>query len=419
MENGRYLLDLSMQSGARPVYSEEELAVVTGKLWGLLSRLAESYTGSASSSLRAETAQALLQSACFLLSLSLKDGADPTALVGRLCDEDYDKLFQRGLGEATARLEAGKELLSKARETMLRVNNTAYSGTLRELGGFFDRYNYYYFAHEIPCLLDYPLAVPVDEKLLGIVYIHEYLRRLVLENEFCSRFDAGAVGRLVGRVCPDDGLVSLYEAVMLQAVALTLIDGDVSSLDVTAEARRKLQSTLREKSASEHWLLAAGRLCVQLELVGEARAYLLEASEAAFIHVRYAAELDRLDAVLPQLRDARERERMPAGRTRYIDGEAMSDEKLRALIDELASCRYVPDKVAMVRQNVKSMRDLFEVLNICFWGDEGGARVRTLDGAERALLSERIRARKKGNPDWRSESGWEERFSEFIRQQTR
>jgi hypothetical protein len=125
MENGRYLLDLSMQSGARPVYSEEELAVVTGKLWGLLSRLAESYTGSASSSLRAETAQALLQSACFLLSLSLKDGADPTALVGRLCDEDYDKLFQRGLGEATARLEAGKELLSKARETMLRVNNTA------------------------------------------------------------------------------------------------------------------------------------------------------------------------------------------------------------------------------------------------------------------------------------------------------
>ncbi len=142
-------------------------------------------------------------------------------------------------------------------------------------------------------------------------------------------------------------------------------------------------------------------------------------SEAAFIHVRYAAELDRLDAVLPQLRDARERERMPAGRTRYIDGEAMSDEKLRALIDELASCRYVPDKVAMVRQNVKSMRDLFEVLNICFWGDECAALFRTLDGAERALLSERIRARKKGNPDWRSESGWEERFSDFIRQQTR
>jgi hypothetical protein len=65
---------------------------------------------------------------------------------------------------------------------------------------------------------------------------------------------------------------------------------------------------------------------------------------------------------------------------------------------------------------VKSLRDLFEVLNICFWGVECEALFRTLDGTERALLSERIRARKKGNPDWKSESGWEERFSGFVKQ---
>jgi hypothetical protein len=93
----------------------------------------------------------------------------------------------------------------------------------------------------------------------------------------------------------------------------------------------------------------------------------------------------------------------------------MADEKLRALIDEIASCRHVSDKVAMVRQNVKSMRDLLEILNVCFWGDECAALFKALDGAERALLKEQIRARKKRDPDWKPESGWEERFFDYTK----
>ena len=51
----------------------------------------------------------------------------------------------------------------------------------------------------------------------------------------------------------------------------------------------------------------------------------------------------------------------------------MDNEKLRDLINEIKSCRFVSDKVAMVKQEVKSIGDLVEVLNICFWEEEAVA----------------------------------------------
>ena len=156
----------------------------------------------------------------------------------------------------------------------MTVNNTAYNGTVGELGKFFARYNTYYFAHEIPCMIDYPLALPVDENLLGIEYIQEYLRRFVLETAFCRLFNAGAVRRLVKRVCPDDGLISIYESVVIHAVALTLIKGDILSLDMTAEFCRSVQRILCAKDARGRWRAAADTLGELLALDDEAGDYL-------------------------------------------------------------------------------------------------------------------------------------------------
>ncbi len=413
MDGDKLPLALSARFGAAPVLSDAETAAVHRKLWDLLGRLAINYTGAGSSSVRAETAQALLQSACFLIGLSLGDGAAPAALKKQLIDEDnYEKLFQKGLEAVTSRIETGKALLIKAKETQIKINNAAYTGTTGEVEKFFARYNYCYFAHEIPCMLDYPLAVSVDEKLLGIEYIHAYLSRLILENEFCAGFDARTVRRLVGRVCPDGGLISIYEAVVIQAVALTLIKGDVFSLDVTEGARRAVQSALISDAMRERWLAAAESLCILFDLEDDAKAYLKKTAEEAFIHVRYAAEMGRLDALLPPLHDERE---AVYKHVRFIDGEVMDDEKLRMLMDEIASCRHVSDKIAMVKQNVKSMRDFFEVLNICFWGDECGMLFKSLDSAACALLLQRVRIQKQKNPDWRSESGWEENFIDYMK----
>ncbi len=403
--DGQFLLDLAAQNGMEPAYKDEEMELMRRKLWELLSKVTQSYTGAGSSSLRAETAQALLRSVSFLIILGLEEDGDSKEINRRLIEENYETLFETGLDAVTACIEAGKTLLKKAGETALNVENTAYSGTTDELSGFFAQYNYYYFAHDIPCMLDYPLAWPVDEKLLGIVYINEYLRRLVLENEFCGLFDKQALKMLIQRLCPDDSLISIYEAVVIQAVGLELIENDIQLLEMTERELQALQKILHDEAARNKWQSAAQTLAERLELPDKAKNYFLETAEEAFWHIRHAAEMGQLEALMPPHKTIRESREV---KTLFIDGQMMENERLRALMDEISSCRYVSDKIAMVKSNVKSIRDLFEILNLCFWGDECTAFFEALDETERAILISQLQLRKKRNPDWKSESGWEE-----------
>jgi len=51
------------------------------------------------------------------------------------------------------------------------------------------------------------------------------------------------------------------------------------------------------------------------------------------------------------------------------------------------------------------LQDLIEVLNVCFWGDEGRGLLAGLENREHDLLRQYIR---KKPDEWRSDSGWEE-----------
>lgn len=70
----------------------------------------------------------------------------------------------------------------------LPVPLDAYQDTLEHaMPDFFNSYDPGFFAHEIPCGIDYPLAFD-DMSLQGIFYIRRYLETLELETEFCRCF---------------------------------------------------------------------------------------------------------------------------------------------------------------------------------------------------------------------------------------
>lgn len=54
----------------------------------------------------------------------------------------------------------------------------------------------------------------------------------------------------------------------------------------------------------------------------------------------------------------------------FEDGEMMDDEKLRLFIEEMQECRYLSDKIGMIREQIHSLSDLEEVLKECFWDAE-------------------------------------------------
>ncbi len=213
--------------------SDEEQAALQARLWRLLTKRTERYAAGDSTSMPMETAQELLLSICFTLEAHLKaTGATQKLLV----TEDLNALFEGGLKAIEAQTVKSKRLWQAACLSAPELENTAYQDTLRSIGGFWRRYDYYFFAHQIPCDIDYPLCQPVPESCGGAEYLSEYLRRILIENGILRLFERELVVRLLQLCYPDykGMLINLCEPVIINAVGLALIGGAPLSLQISA-----------------------------------------------------------------------------------------------------------------------------------------------------------------------------------------
>ena len=169
----------------------------------------------------------------------------------------------------------------------------SYRGTLAEIHGFFRAYDFRFFAHQIPCLIDYQLSQAVPVELLGVRFINEYLRSLACENAVCARFDPARADKLLRE---QDSLytqevTNLYEPLAERALALALLGGDIHGLALTEEQRAALRERL---AAGERLSGAAGCLARALELSGMQCAYLERTAEAMETRLRAAFQLKML-----------------------------------------------------------------------------------------------------------------------------
>ena len=108
------------------------------------------------------------------------------------------------------------------------LENRSLRDTLRSIGRGFRRYDTRFFPQRFDCDIDYQLAVPVSESLLGINYVNQYLTRLAAENSLLTRLPQGEVRAVLERSCPDwrGLLVNLYAPAAANALARTLLGGE-------------------------------------------------------------------------------------------------------------------------------------------------------------------------------------------------
>lgn len=176
--------------------SEEEHRTLQYKLWQFLGQRTARYTMGESSSVPMATAQELFTSILFTLQLS---GASPHTLLSGPIEEHY----QRGLAVIEHELERGRSLWQAVYNSSPKVENISYLDTISNILHFFRQYDYRFFAHQIPCDIDYQLCRPVPEHLPGISYINQYLTHLLTENKLLQRFRPNFVIDLLERYCPD------------------------------------------------------------------------------------------------------------------------------------------------------------------------------------------------------------------------
>ena len=252
---------------------------VQTELVKLLAKKTERYTGGESTSVPVETAQKLLYSVCFTLGVDFSGSSlDLDRLAGKNLTREYDQ----GLSRIEEKIQWGKDLWETAYLTAPAIENISLRDTLESIGGFWKRYDYTYFAHEIPCDIDYQLCRPVPETQFGIDYINQYLSRLIIENDFIRRFPLMQEIGLLEQYCPDYRglLINLYEPIATNALGLEILETEVQELDISPCQERELFRRLASLSGASRKKLmeqSANRLSDRLQLASEkSKTYLLE-----------------------------------------------------------------------------------------------------------------------------------------------
>lgn len=259
------------------------------KLWELLRLQTERYTMGQSTSIRSDTAQMLLRSICF--SLDQLHQVQPER---DLLREPPDVLLREAAETVRRQTARTRFQYRRACGCLYQEESLSLRDTLRGIGGFFRDYDPQFFAAEVPCDIDYQLAHPVPDSLLGVAWLRDYLDRLLTEDTILRRFHPEAVRRVLASSSPDhrELLVNLYEPAAAAALGVTMTEGSLFTLDITAAGQAALTALL------EPLPLAGRRLA--LERAGENLARRLELPAAAAVYLRETALAlaPRLDAVL-------------------------------------------------------------------------------------------------------------------------
>lgn len=270
-EYGSELVPVLVDDAGEELATPNEAAAFQVRFLRLLERRTAIHTMGDSTSVPRYVAADLLRSICFVLGID----PDRPEIPRRLLTVDLEDEYRRRLVDIERRVKAAEQLWRDVCATMPLIENIALRDTLKNLGAVFKWYDYRSMAHEIPVMIDYPLCHPVPETLLGIDYIEEYLRRLMIEAELLARFEVDKIQRVLAAAYGDyiEPLVNLYEPVATNVIGLVLIGRDPSEPLVTESDRVKIAGRLRPlaEAAGKRLLReAAVAVCKGLDIGDEA-----------------------------------------------------------------------------------------------------------------------------------------------------
>ncbi len=251
---------------------------ITEALYSLLSAQCKSFTGGQSSSLSVETVEALLSSICFSLScFANKYGQNALLKI------PPEKALEGARDILKKRIQLCKTLYLTLLRLPFQPDNVSYRDTVNGMENFFKKYDYYFFADQIPCDIDYQLCLPVSENLWGVEYLTEYIKRLICEGRFCGAFQRYEITALLANFGSRNHelLINVFTPVLSIALGRVLLGNDISTLEVTPNGIEKLFSMfagLKYEEALPIVDKASKLLCSRVGFTGYNTEYVTESA---------------------------------------------------------------------------------------------------------------------------------------------
>ncbi|SDM62176.1 DUF6179 domain-containing protein [Acetanaerobacterium elongatum] len=385
----------------------EQLQLQTAQL---LQKQLIRFTHGESSSVKTQTAQGILLSLLFTVSLALKDMTEIEAQLKALTEEALESLHTRGREILKVKVLRAKGLLNAVKHSRVSTENEAYNQTVdTAIPGFFAMYDLYYAAHGLPCMIDYPLAIEVTDRA-GIEFIEEYLQRLAWENAFCVQFPTEELTQLLTGYHSDfnELLENITLLTLSNALGSILLGKGSDNITLTGEDITLLMGRLAGLT-SEEFARQMEIAKTQLPLIRGAEDYLNQCADRIIVRIDAARQgLGPLPLITAK----------PAGAVALLfsDQERMDDEHFCSLTEELRSCRDTQDKLLLVRREVNSFGDLTDILGAeCFFGQEYEQLFGSLKDFELVLLYKTVPREEDGTLHrTEAEKEWQQALCSYI-----
>jgi hypothetical protein len=329
----------------------------------LLTKTIDRYTKGQSSSVRIEIAQSIMASNVYTISLYLKSLPSVSAALDQIINEPIEKLFAYGYDVLKRKFKVANYFFHLVGKTKISTPNHAYNVTIDHgLSPFFTQYDFDFCAHEAPSSIDYQLIHPVTD-LAGVEFMIQYLENLYYENLFCQKFDSNIIDEVMSGYHRDypELLDNLCAQVFQNALGCLLVQKPVRALDLSPADLEKIREELQAKSRP--WITArltdaALRLFSELGLTkASIRHYFISILPEITAKIIAGLQTDTLSKIFVSRYSPDTKFTI-----RYDMGTRMADESYRQLLDEFLSCRYLDDKLALIKASVHALADLEDLL---------------------------------------------------------
>jgi hypothetical protein len=387
-----YFQSILQEAASRKLLTVSELESIQLQCLQLLTTETERYTSGASSSVKVETAQNILQSIIYTIGIYLKSLPDADPCVTALKQRSLAELHRQGKLLIRGQLANARQLLEKVRDSQISIDNHAYNDTLQQgLPLFFTAYDVDFAAHETPGSIDYPLSSDRPD-LVGSEYILNYLQTLLGENQFCKNFSESEINCLLRSYHEhyQDLLINLYELVLTNLAGSVLAAKKPPQLNIEPLERLSLQQQLLNYSKDQLYLLlqkVSVQICREFHISDQLQQkHLMEMMPNLAVRFKNALEKKQLETLFISFTA----NPVPPD-WHFEDGPSMNDELFRVITAEIRDCRFAADKIAIIQSEVHSITDLADILEgTCIFDSEFNEVFRSLGDPELALLSMRI-----------------------------
>ncbi|OPX84120.1 MAG: hypothetical protein A4E53_03895 [Pelotomaculum sp. PtaB.Bin104] len=358
-----YFQSLLQEAYYQAELSDSEMESLQMQCIKLLADKTELYNKGESSSVRIEVAQTLMLSNFYTIGLYLKSLPDTSSALDNLRKEPISKLYRQGRRIINTKLNVARHLYQLVCQTKIKSPNYTYNATIEEgIKIFFKQYNADYEAHETPASIDYQLMNPVTG-LAGVEYMIRYLQNLYEENLFCSKFDAAIIHEVM---CGYDEayknlLVNIFEQVLQNALGCTLLGKDLLSLNLVLSDIQKLKMTLKAETKESIFSIlqrAADNIIESLSISNISLMKYIYASLPEFAsRIHFAINNDTLQTIFVP-RKSRTVDQV----IKFFMGNKMDDGEYRNIVNEMLACRYLDDKIQIIKEHIKTLADFEDII---------------------------------------------------------